>query len=58
MSMGELLTWLKTNRRAVQNHLNTKKPACEPKKDWWTIALVFQCVVGLCNKYMMELQEK
>ena len=58
LSMGRLLNWLKTKRRFVQAHLDEKKPACEPKKDWWINVAVLQNVMELCNKYMIELQGK
>ena len=58
LSMGRLLSWLKDRRRDVLVHLNTKKPACEPKSDWWITVSVLEHVMKFCNKYMTELQGK
>ncbi len=56
--MVRLLKWLKTKRQLELVHLDVKKPACEPKKEWWIYVFMLQSVMELCNKYMIELQGK
>ena len=56
--MGRLLTWLKSKRRHIINHLEEKNPECRPSLDWWIIVYAMQKVIEICNKYMTELQGK
>ena len=58
LSMGRLLTWLKSKRRHIINHLEEKNPECRPSLDWWIIVYAMQKVIEICNKYMTELQGK
>ncbi len=39
-------------------HSDVKKPAYEPKKEWWIYVFMLQSVMELCIKYMIELQGK
>lgn len=56
ISMGNVLRWLKTNRIRLLEHFDLKKPACEPKLEWWIVVEVIQCLVDRIEKTFTSLQ--